>query len=369
MATFAFLLSATSALWSLYERAVSHLGGGTFLGVALQPLTTHVLAGLALRAALRRRGAPAAVSAWRVLLAQGALAWGASLLLSLIAGARPPWLGDAAALRAAALAHALLFHCPGDAFARALAGAAGAAVLPALRAAALAVSVGRQSVDLVGAMHAQQALPPLPASSLMVVGLVGGCGGAILCEFVNAPLLPAAAYARPRGAVPPAVVTAALAASAYVLLLRDPAALRLVPRAAAAAGAALDAALSAAGGGAAAGAGAAAAAAVDAAWPLPQATAVAALAAALTALAYAVPPAALAAAATAALAALPGGGGTAVVRKALLGPESKEDLWGNEAEADGEGADGGEAEMAAAAAAAPPPAPPPAARGARRRRG
>ena len=107
-------------LWQLYVRAISVLGGGAVLGVALQPLATHTLAGLIVRSAMTRPGAPPAMSAWRAVMAQVAIAWGASFVLAVVAGVRPPWLADASALRAAAAAHWLLFHCPGDAVFRAL---------------------------------------------------------------------------------------------------------------------------------------------------------------------------------------------------------------------------------------------------------
>ena len=317
-------------LWQLYTRAMIDLGGGSVLGVALQPLATNVLAGLVVRSSMTRPGAPVAMSAWRAAMAQVVLAWGASLILAVVAGVRPPWLADASALRAAAFAHWLMFHCPGDAAFRALrAGGPLAWTLPALRSATLAISVGRQGVDLIAGAWIAAGAPPAHALSLVVVGALSGCGGQILAELTGVLLLPRADYTRPRGAVPPAVVTAAVASAVYVFLLRDPAHHGYVARAAAAIGSAADTLLPAAVGGG--GVGIAIATSVDAAWPLPQAQAVAVLAACLASLAYCLTPDALSSAVTAAIDALPGG--RSVIRRADLGPDTYSDIFGQAAPA------------------------------------
>ena len=97
----AWALSVLVWLWAQWEGAVSALGSGRLLSgvfggavsLAARPLANHLLAGLALRAALRQHGAPAALSAWRVAVAQALLGFGAAWSVAAVSGVRVAWLG------------------------------------------------------------------------------------------------------------------------------------------------------------------------------------------------------------------------------------------------------------------------------------
>lgn len=97
-------------------------------------------------------------------------------------------------------------------------------VWPVVRGWILASSVGSDAIEKVveaAAAGTWSATGKPCASAFLITGVVGGCGSAIVAEFLNLYRLPQAALRRPLQRAPASIVVAIVCSLIYAFILRD----------------------------------------------------------------------------------------------------------------------------------------------------
>lgn len=226
------IFSAVSSvlwLWKEYVSGIEAFNVSTFgpawLPVSWLDLFNAVGGGMTVRAAMREK------THWlRVLIIVFWLTFGGTTTIAMLSGGRPRWWTDAGAFNALLLGYWLVFHCPGDLFVRWVWKSPGAQrLLPFVRGAAAALGMSAHTVER--ALDSWGPKEGAQVHTYVLLSVLGGCGGGLIVELLNLMLLPRALYASPQHGSSTAVLHSVGAALVYVLLLRDPAGLRLPERA------------------------------------------------------------------------------------------------------------------------------------------
>lgn len=216
-------------IWTEYVATIETFNVATFgpawLPISWLDLFNAVGGGMTVRAAMRER------THWlRVLIIVFWLTFGGTTTIAMLSGGRPRWWTDAGAFNALLLGYWLVFHCPGDLFVRWIWKSAGAQrLLPLVRGAAAALAMTAHTVER--ALETWGPKEGAQVHTYVLLSVLGGCGGGLIVELLNLMLLPRALYASPQHGSSTAVLHSVAAALVYVLVLRDPAGLRLPERA------------------------------------------------------------------------------------------------------------------------------------------
>lgn len=184
--------TALAPLWGAARDALVAYSKATVFSVGVHATLNTLNQGWLLRLALRHE-----VHWLRLLATTFLLAFGGRSVVAALLGVPAPLAADGAAAPALLVGFYAIFYSPFDAVGRAY----GARALRPLWQAVAALQVALSCAAAVQAARAVNAALPPPA--LVLFGLAGGTGGALLAELTNALLLPPGVFREPRGGPPP----------------------------------------------------------------------------------------------------------------------------------------------------------------------